>query len=622
MKKETIEFSNSKLYLKQILKKRYQGLIPSGVILDKTLPGLGATSCEIESERNSIIIEPNSPVVGNKEKKYPNERWNYHILGVNKGVTTQDVINYLNREDVKYKKILSTPDSFYKVTNAFLALKIDYHKSYFLLIDECEKAIQDVDFRPILSFMMREFWLFSHKAMVSATPLIPSDKGFEEQDFKYLKIKPTFDYSHDIVINRTNCVLNAVKDVFAKVKDETICFFTNSIDTIISIIEVLEINDNTKIFCGEDSVAKLKDLGYTNCSTLFDKSDTAKYNFFTSRFFSAIDMELEVTPVVIIVTDNYFAPQTVVDPQTEVKQIIGRFRNPKVLTHHITNIRPDAEVKSREYIESFYQGNYAAYKAIHTLYRIEEHVEQKAGLKAALMQLKFHEYTYLYNNKLCINRYLIDNEIESEKVKKLYANVDNLYWEYVADEFYEPQLWSLIYNRDDRTRYRVDRLNIRELRKEMIAIYDEIFHGERSGTLADYFTDYQLLKDNDYITWAYLFLGKENLEKLKYDRKAIDEVLDFILNDGADKEPLLIRAIYSEFKVGQEYSEGFIKSKLKSLFKKYNATGSVKATNLNDYCSLSARKNIGKNGTKLIGETTPKGYKVLGYLFNINGTKP
>jgi hypothetical protein len=43
--------------------------IPSNIILFKTLTGIGATSLEITAERNSIIIEPNVPVIQGKMAK-------------------------------------------------------------------------------------------------------------------------------------------------------------------------------------------------------------------------------------------------------------------------------------------------------------------------------------------------------------------------------------------------------------------------------------------------------------------------------------------------------------------------------------------------------------------------
>ena len=46
-------------YLSDALRRHGKENIPTRVILNKVLPGLGATYCEIMSPRSSIIIEPN-----------------------------------------------------------------------------------------------------------------------------------------------------------------------------------------------------------------------------------------------------------------------------------------------------------------------------------------------------------------------------------------------------------------------------------------------------------------------------------------------------------------------------------------------------------------------------------
>ena len=50
-------------WLLDALKRVGYEMIPTGTILNKTLTGLGATHSEIHSKRNSIIIEPNVPVI-------------------------------------------------------------------------------------------------------------------------------------------------------------------------------------------------------------------------------------------------------------------------------------------------------------------------------------------------------------------------------------------------------------------------------------------------------------------------------------------------------------------------------------------------------------------------------
>jgi hypothetical protein len=51
-------------YLKDIMPE-----IPTNTIIYKTLTGIGATTLEMESARNSIIMEPNVPVIKGKKQK-------------------------------------------------------------------------------------------------------------------------------------------------------------------------------------------------------------------------------------------------------------------------------------------------------------------------------------------------------------------------------------------------------------------------------------------------------------------------------------------------------------------------------------------------------------------------
>ena len=67
MQTEEIKIHNGE-WLTDALKRQGYENIPSNVILDKTLTGLGATHTELHSNRNSIIIEPNVPVIIEKTK--------------------------------------------------------------------------------------------------------------------------------------------------------------------------------------------------------------------------------------------------------------------------------------------------------------------------------------------------------------------------------------------------------------------------------------------------------------------------------------------------------------------------------------------------------------------------
>ena len=94
-------------YLTEVLPE-----IPTNTILYKKLTGLGATYGEITAKRNSIIIEPNVPVIIGKcnDPKHKDD----NLFGVYEGVYTDDIIKYLEKSKNKYYKILTTPESFQK----------------------------------------------------------------------------------------------------------------------------------------------------------------------------------------------------------------------------------------------------------------------------------------------------------------------------------------------------------------------------------------------------------------------------------------------------------------------------------------------------------------------------
>ena len=145
-------------YLSDIMKE-----IPSNSILSKRIPGCGATTLELNTDRSSIIIVPNIPVIVSKCIKYPN------LLGVFEKVTQDHIIHYL-RNNRTYK-IMTTPESLGKVKAACKKCNIDIYSDFFLLMDECHQIVKDVDYRPDIVAPMNDFFKFNNKALVSATPI-------------------------------------------------------------------------------------------------------------------------------------------------------------------------------------------------------------------------------------------------------------------------------------------------------------------------------------------------------------------------------------------------------------------------------------------------------------------
>ena len=78
-----------------------------------------------------------------------------------------------------------------------------------MLFDECEKIIQDVDYRGDIHLPVNDFFKFEGKAMVSATPLMPRDPRFAEQGFEMMRVEPTYDYKQRVKLLVTNNTMDS-----------------------------------------------------------------------------------------------------------------------------------------------------------------------------------------------------------------------------------------------------------------------------------------------------------------------------------------------------------------------------------------------------------------------------
>ena len=421
-------------YLNDALKEKYgNGSIPSNVILDKTLTGIGATYTEIHTKRNSIIIEPNVPVIVGKCEK------NSNCLGVYSKTTAVQIKKYLNNGEIKYKKILTTPEGFKKIRKAAGNNYSQIQQTYFCLFDECEKLTQDCDYRAAITQPVYDFFEFKEKAFVSATPLDVSHPEFENQHFIRLKVEPVFDYRKNLNLIVTNSYEKTVREELERLKDSPCIFiFLNSVTGINALVNSLKIYDECRIFCSEEGVKKLKECGFTNVESSISYP-LAKYNLFTSRFYSAVDIDLNVKPDILILTNLNQAMHSMVDPYTEAIQIQGRFRTKfedgqtyNSLTH-ITNTREDLEVLSDEDVTKMIDEYKITYQDIMKRYESTDDEARKNGLK---QQLKSICEDYLLDERLHIDYFAIDNKYNEERVKRYYLSGGNVWDAYESTKFF------------------------------------------------------------------------------------------------------------------------------------------------------------------------------------------
>lgn len=526
--------------------------IPSDSILSKRIPGCGATTLELDTKRNSIIIVPNVPVIKSKCSKYDS------LLGVYENVTADKICHYLTSNMLH--KIMITPESFSKVKTACARCGIDLYSHFFLLMDECHQLIKDVDYREDIVLPMTDFFRFKNKALVSATPIGFSDPRFKE--FETVEISTDYDYKQEIIVTHTYNINKAISEYLDKHAEGTICFFVNSVVMIYSIMKQFNILEDSTIYCAPKSRLKLKnEYSFNNAYNDWNADTMKKYNFFTGRFFTAFDLELPYNPDLVMITDPYISEYTMLDIDTDCIQICGRFRHGINSATHIYRVNPEIIIKDREQIEWEISAHEFAYQTIQTLYNSADNIESRFAFSAVLETMPFRKFLYPDFTK---NWFAIDNEINEVLVRNKYQSVELVTKWYDDCHFFNPTFSNCEYNpNDEKLKIIRSARSVKEKRRIMVQQLSEI-EVPYSEYALDYIND--MRKIDPFIVEAFETLGKENIEELKYNERKIREKMILIQRKGNK----VIRLVKNIFKVGNRYSNEKIVNELTRIFEILN----------------------------------------------------
>ena len=536
-------------------------MIPTNTILYKTLTGLGATYGELKADRNSIIIEPNVPVIVGKCND-PKHKEN-NLFGVYEGVYTEDVIKYLEKSADKRIKILTTPESFQKVKDAFELMDMDIYGTCFLLFDECHKIVKDADYRSDITLPFDDFFLFNEKALVSATPISFSDPRFEMQKFQIIRIEPAFEYKLPVSLIHTNNVLEQLKRTLDKLDATDICLFVNSTDMIYSFIKQLDIENESTVFCAKKSVEKLKNKKFKHAFEQWSKSRMKKYNFFTSRFYNALDIELKIKPTVIMISDVYFSEYSMIDPHTDAIQAIGRFRNGVNRVCHIFNTNPNLPVRTEEEIGIYLQVSKEVYDKIKTFYDCATSEEARNAYREALKVLPFNQ---MLNKDGKENFFAIDNYVDEALLKSSYNAQEKLIASYRSNRLFDLDVESAYFPFGDFERLKKESkyASLKDKRKEVVRQLELLKGDDETEMIRNYKED--LRKADSFIYGAYEEIGKEMIESLDYSVKRIKEAMILKQNREKTEGTEFIQLIKNSFKVRQKYTKKYIKEELTRIY--------------------------------------------------------
>jgi len=558
--------------------------IPSNVILDKTLTGIGATYQELHAKRHSIIIEPTLPVI--HDKAYGKDE----ILPVYENCKVPDVKRYLQRAEVKYKKVLTTPESFWKVKKACEELKWNMYNTFFCLFDECERLTEDSDFRRKITMPMKDFFQFNSKAFVSATPLQVSDPRFE--GFQWIKITPDFDYKKPLNLIVTNSYDYSVRQLLLEhlANSSHVFIFLNTTNGIDKIVNTLGIEGQSKIFCSEKSVKKLKKKGYTNVASLYSEP-IAKYNFLTCRFYSALDIILKVKPDIVMLTNLYEAEHSMIDPYTEAVQICGRFRkeiNGSTFNSitHLTNVRNTLKVKTDEEIDIELEEKLKTYESLQARYNETTDATRKKAIIDDINRLGLAEFaTKLDDGLLEIDHFAIDNYYNNERVKRYYLSGNALKEAYEGTNHFTVNYRNVFLAVGDS-----DRLELKELPTFMERcklMVDKLNKLQADPDRDFYINIFKQEKDGELIIEAYEKLGVEVFANKKYQRADIKKELDKYNTELLRFSSMVVQEIKDAFPLNVPTPQEDIKNQLQEIYKRYGIDYKVKKNTIEDYYDAS-----------------------------------
>ncbi len=301
------------------------GSLPYGLI-KKNRTGVGATTLELRSKRNSIIVVPTRSLAYEKAKNSWNEEiqgYSIHYVGGKiKGFNPPHTSKYLADARYKHKKIIVVVDSLPLLLNE---IGENHFKDYFIMFDEIDCYQYDSSFRFKMEIGFDCYFKFpkTQRSLVSATVGKFTDPRINAEPI----INITFNNPapRDIVLQETNDVLvttgKQIKHILEKHPNDKILIAFNLLKRgILPIIKTLpaEIQSKCGVLCSEKNKADVGEFYYD----IVDRGLPKQITFMTCTFFVGIDFD---EPFHLISVASVKYPFTLLSTD-KLQQIAGRCR--------------------------------------------------------------------------------------------------------------------------------------------------------------------------------------------------------------------------------------------------------------------------------------------------------
>ena len=283
-------------------------------------------------------------------------------------------------------------------------------------------------------------------------------------------------------------------------------------------------------------------MNFTDASETLD--ELAPVNFLTSRFYAAVDIKLDYKPHVILLTDVMRAPFSAVDPQTEVVQAIGRFRNGVARAYHIANTSDNLQCLTREALERRLTGEENIYNQIR---QIQPDGEDEAQARfQALNGMAYKRFVTRDGNR---NHFMWDNAWTDEQIKAYYRYPSTLTAAYKSAPFRLTVCTAHYPITDaDRLRREKAKMNTRELWREVVGQLAKLQTAHSDMEPA--FLQEELGNEFAAIVQAFTILGAKRMEELGYSRSKIEAAMTRTEENVLLTAPKMQEAVYAQYKTG------------------------------------------------------------------------
>ena len=544
-------------------------VIPSNAFIHKGRCGIGGTHLELTAKQNSILVVPIKGIITDKiNAKDENGKVEYpDLFPVMGGVKPEEIRIYLS-SNIPYKKLITTPDSLYKIIKAASGNTDELYRDYFLLYDEAHTIITE-SFRESMIKAFEEHFNFINKAFISATPYYFTDPRMKNLDYYKIVFDGTLGKVNIInAVSVKSCVNHFLNQ--AKQFNNNLHIFYNSVTEIAEAIEMANLNEKEcNVHCSDKEENQDKIGKFFNPQPI--KGQYKKFNFYTTSHFEGWNLE-DINPVIVLVTDVHKS-NTKVGISNKGVQAIGRQRIkpnkqetiPTIF--HITNHRNKEIFKTMETIKSDY-----LFDAEWEIDEYNRYIEacKEQGHEPSKEKTDFVQRYATINAdtgkaKICHTK--IDQFINESACNEEFNHIDyiNAAWQKAG---YDTEM-------KENKQY-LGRSTQRKTKKSVEEIFSDFETLESKNSFVFGQNPLEKLKNKYPVLYkAYKNLSKEEIKSTNYSITEIEKLL--ILKNNKDAEIRVLKLLPLYFSVGQRYTKEYTKQTLQKIYDKAGYKASATA---------------------------------------------